>query len=95
MIRKCIPDVPALPTTSTTPSVTKSDSKLPSTNCLSIPYAADAEIVEKLVARRSDCCVKAQLSVTRSESAFTGVYGQYLCLVISHIANIFTGGSIL
>ena len=37
----------------------------------------DAEIVEKLVARRSDCRVKAQLSVTRSESAVTGVYGQY------------------
>ena len=79
-IRKALPDLPAPPTTSAAPGATKSDSKLPSANRLSISYAAgtrriviDADIVEKLLVRRSDGRVEVQLSVTKSEKAVNGI----------------------
>ncbi|KAK7692559.1 hypothetical protein QCA50_004189 [Cerrena zonata] len=81
-------DLPELPiaSTSTAATAAKADSKVPSANRLSISYAAgtrrmviDADIVEKLLVRRSDGRVEMQLSVTRSETSIRGIMVEAFC----------------
>lgn len=95
-IRKELPELPTASTSTTVSNIPKSDSKVPSANRLSISYAAgtrrmviDANIVEKLLVRRSDGRVEVQLSVARSETSIKGIMVSISILICRYILLMF------